>query len=88
LLSLRGRLKQLQDELAAEESALKARLEAGAIVEPGDHSAKLKENFRRNVAWKAICIRLARRLRMDGAAYCARVLASTKATRTLSLEID
>lgn len=87
-LSLRGRLKQLQDEIVAAEETLKARLEAGAEIEPGDHVAELKEHSRRNVAWKAVVIRLALRLRMDGEAYCDRVLAATKPTKTISLEIS
>jgi hypothetical protein len=87
LLSLRGRLKQLQDQIATEEQSLKARLAAGAIIEPGDHTAELKENNRRNVAWKAVVCRLALRLKMDGEAYCDRVLAATKPTKTVSLEV-
>lgn len=87
LLSLRGRLKQLQEEIAAEEESLKARLESGAAIEPGDHVAELKNSVRRNVAWKPVVIRLAERLKLDGEAYCARVLAGTKPTRTISLEI-
>ncbi|MGA7624545.1 MAG: hypothetical protein WCA91_13300 [Candidatus Acidiferrales bacterium] len=88
LLSLRGRLKQLQEQVSAEEESLKARLESGAVVEPGDHAVSLKESFRRNVSWKAIVIRLAVRLKMDGTAYCDRILAATKPTRTVSLDID
>src|SRR5580692_3202520 len=77
LLSLRGRLKQLQTDIAAEEESLKNRRQAGAVIEPGDHTAELKENSRRNVAWKDVCIRLADRLKLDGEMYCARVLAAT-----------
>jgi hypothetical protein len=87
LLSLRGRLKQLQDEIATEEASVKTRLEAGALIEPGDHTAELKENNRRNVAWKAVVVRLAERLKMNGEAYCDRVLAATKPTKTVSLEV-
>ena len=35
LLSLRGRLKQLEVQIATEEQSLRARLEAGARIEPG-----------------------------------------------------
>jgi hypothetical protein len=63
------------------------RLQAGAIIEPGDHTAELKENNRRSVAWKEVAIRLADRLRLDGEMYCARVLAATKPTKTVSLEV-
>ena len=87
LLSLRGRLKQLQEQIATEEESLKARLLAGAVIERGDHVAELKEGSRRSVAWKDVCIRLADRLKLDGEMYCARVLAATKPTKTVSLEV-
>jgi hypothetical protein len=87
LLSLRGRLKQLQEQIATEEDSLKTRLAAGAVIEPGDHTAELKENPRRNVSWKDVAIRLANRLKWDGEMYCARVLAATKPTKTVSLEV-
>ena len=87
LLSLRGRLKQLESDIATEEESLKTRLAAGAIIEPGDHTASLKENNRRNVSWKDVAIRLADRLKLDGEMYCARVLAATKPTKTVSLEV-
>jgi hypothetical protein len=87
LLSLRGRLKQLQEQIATEEESLKTRLQAGAILEPGDHTAELKENNRRNVSWKDVAIRLANRLKWDGEMYCARVLAATKPTKTVSLDV-
>lgn len=87
ILSMRGQLKQLEDQLAADEAAIKARLQAGAEVEPGDHTAELKEHSRRNVAWKEVTCRLARRLKLDADAFCARVLAATKPTKTVSLEI-
>jgi hypothetical protein len=87
LLSLRGRLKQLQEQIATEEQSLKTRLQAGAVVEPGDHTAELKENSRRNVSWKDVAIRLATRLKMNGEAYCDRVIAATKPTKTISLDV-
>src|SRR6266849_3702161 len=88
LLSLRGRLHQLQEQVEQAEQSIKTRLEKGAILEPGDHRAELKENFRRNVSWKDVVIRLAERLRMNGEAYCARALSSTKPSRTVSLVIE
>ncbi len=88
LLSLRGRLRQLEAQLATEEQSLRARLAAGARIQPGDHTAVLKESFRRNVAWKAVVVRLALRLKLDGEAYCARVLASTRPTRTVALVVE
>ena len=87
-LSLRARLHQVQDQVSQAEQSIKARLEAGGFVEPGDHRAELKENLRRNVSWKDVVIRLANRLRMDGEAYCAKVLNSTKSTRTVSVVIE
>lgn len=87
LLSLRGRLKQLEGQIATAEQSLKSRLEAGARVQPGDHTAELKEHSRRSVPWKAVVCRLALRLKMDGEAYCERVLAATKPTKSVSLEI-
>ena len=87
-LSLSGRLHQLEEQVKQAEQAIKARLEHGAALEPGDHRAQLKENFRRNVSWKDVVIRLADRLCMDGEAYCAKVLNSTKPTRTVSLVVE
>ena len=88
LLSLRGRLHQLEEELEAAENSVKTRLAAGAEVQPGDRVAELKENLRRNVSWKDVVVRLAERLKMDGEAYCAKVLSSTKPSRTVSLVIE
>lgn len=88
LLSLRGRLHQLQEQVEAAEQSIKTRLEKGAALEAGDHRVALKENFRRNVSWKDVVVRLAERLRMNGEAYCAKVLSSTKPTRSVSLVIE
>jgi len=87
-LCLRGRLHQLEEQVKQTEQSIKSRLENGAALEPGDHRAQLKENFRRNVSWKDAVIRLANRLRMNGEAYCAKVLNSTKSTRTVSVVIE
>jgi len=87
LLSLRGRLSQLETQVADAEESLKARLQAGATVEAGDHSAELKDHSRRNVSWKDVARRLADRLKLDGEMYCARVLAATRPTKTVSLEL-
>jgi len=88
LLALRGRLNQLQEQVEAAELSIKTRLETGASLEAGDHVAKLKENFRRNVSWKDVVVRLADRLKMNGEAYCDRVLTSTKPTKTVALVIE
>ena len=87
-LSLKGRLRQIEEQFESARQSLTARLEAGAIVQPGDHRAELKENFRRSVSWKDVVVRLAERLKMDGEAYCAKVLSSTKPARTVSLVIE
>jgi hypothetical protein len=85
LLSLRGRLHQLEQQVEAAEQSIKMRLESGAELEPGDRCAELKENFRKSVSWKDVVIRLADRLNLGGEAYCEKVLASTKPSRTVSL---
>lgn len=88
LIEARNVAAQLQKQIEQMESGVQARLEAGASVEPGVHVASLKESSRRTVAWKDVAIRLAERLKIDGEAYCARVLAATKPTRTVSLIVN
>ncbi len=87
LLSLRGRFEQLRAALEAEEQSLKARLEAGVSVEPGDHVARLEEHFRASVAWKDKAIDLAERLGLNGRAWAQNVLSHTTKTRTISLHV-
>lgn len=86
-LSLRGRLLQLEEQVAAAEADLKARIGAGAIVQPGDHVARLDERSRRNVAWRCVAEDLANTVfgEGNGAAYCEEVLASIEPTRSLNL---
>jgi hypothetical protein len=86
LLSLRGRLHQLETEVESAEQSIKQRLEQGAGVEPGDHTATLETSFRRNVSWKSVAERLANRFKLYG--YVTRVLAATKPTPVVSLEIN
>jgi hypothetical protein len=88
LLSLRGRLHQLELQLESAEQSIKQRLEQGAGVEPGDHTATLETSFRRNVSWKSVAERLADRFKLDGRAFVARVLAATRPTPVVSLEIN
>jgi hypothetical protein len=88
LLALRGRLHQLEEQVEAAEQSIKTRLATGANLEPGDHRAEIKENLRRNVSWKDVVVRLADRLKMNGETYCAKVLSSTKPTRTVSLVVE
>jgi len=70
------------------EESIRQRLKQGASVEPGDHTAKLQTGYRRNVAWKGVAERLACRFKLDGKAFCARVLAATRPTPSVSLEIN
>ena len=90
LLSLRGRLHQIEEQVEQAEQSIKDRLEKGCPIEEGDHTAELKENLRRNVAWRDVCERLGDRLFGNGKGepYCEKVLASTKPTRTVSLKIQ
>jgi hypothetical protein len=89
LLSLRGRLHQIQEQVESAEQSIKSRLETGASLEPGDHVAETKENLRRNIAWREVCERLGERLFGNGKGkpYCEKVLNSTKPTRTVSLVV-
>jgi hypothetical protein len=86
LLSLRGRLHQLESQVETAELSIKERLEQDASVEPGDHTATLETSYRRNVSWKSVAERLANRFKLYG--YVARVLAATRPTPVVSLEIN
>jgi hypothetical protein len=90
LLGMRGRLHQLETQVEAAEQSIKDRLEEGCSVEEGDHTAALKENLRRNVSWRDIATRLGDRLFGNGKGepYCAKVLSSTKPSRSVSLVIE
>jgi hypothetical protein len=87
LLSLRNRSRQLDEQIATAEQALRTRLEAGALIELGSHSAELKESHRRSVSWREVAERLADRLygHGKGDGYCERVLRGTKPSRIISL---
>jgi hypothetical protein len=87
LLSLRGRLSQLESEVETAEQSIKQRLTQGASVEPGDHIAMLETSYRRNVSWKSVAERLAFRFKLDGKAFTSRVLAATRPTPAMSLDI-
>jgi hypothetical protein len=86
LLSLRGQLHQLESQVETADQSIKQRLEQGASVEPGDHTAKLETSYRRNVSWKSVAERLSDRFKLYG--YVARVLAATRPTPVVSLEIN
>lgn len=85
LLSLRNRLRQLAKQVEDAETDMQARLGAGVGVEPGEHTAQVEVHWRKSVAWKAVVVRLADRLGLNGDAYCANVLSNTKPTPTVSL---
>lgn len=89
LLSMRNRAWQLAEQIEAAEKSVRTRLESGASVEAGEHTASLKESFRRNVAWREVSERLAERLYGEGRgeAYCENVLQNTKPSRTVSLVV-
>jgi len=88
LIEARNVAAQLHTQIEQMESGIQARLEAGALVQPGIRVASLKKNSRRTVAWKDVAIRLAERLNLNGDAYCARVLAATKPTASVSLVVN
>jgi hypothetical protein len=87
LVSLRARKRILEAQVKDADQSVMRRLETGVPVEPGNHTAALKEHFRRCVSWKYVVVRLATRLGLDGEAYCANVLGNTKPTRTVTLEV-
>ena len=88
LLSLRGRLHQLESQVETAEASVRQRLERGVSVEDGDHIAELKEQFRANIAWKEKAIDLAGRLGLNGPAWAQNVLTHTTKTRTVSLHVE
>ena len=84
LLSLRGRLLQLEEQVESAEKSIRERLERGAVVEPGDHIARIEEHFRANIAWKEKAIDLAERLGLNGQAWAQQVLSHTTKARSAS----
>ena len=88
-LSLRGRLEQLAKQVEEAVQSIKARLEAGAIVQPGDHLAFLNEHSRRNVAWRAVTENLADEVfgQGQGKNYATEILNETQPTVTVSLVV-
>jgi hypothetical protein len=89
LLSLRNRARQLEAQIADAEKSVSDKLTVGASVEAGEHTASLKESFRRNVGWRDVSERLAERLYGEGRgeAYCENVLQNTKPSRSVSLVV-
>ena len=89
LLSLRGRLSQIEKQVESAESSIKSRLESGCSIEEGDHTAELKESFRRNVSWKDCATRLADKVYFGkGLKYVERIIRRTKPSRTVSLVVE
>ena len=88
IILLRNAVRQRAAQLEFLENEMLAKLAAGAPCESGVHTAEIKQNWRRNVSWKSVTIRLAERLELNGEAYCANVLEHTKPTLSLSLAID
>jgi len=86
-LSLRSRLQNLEEQVTAAQEEFKARLAAGAVVQSGDHIARLDERPRRNVAWRGVAENLADIILGDGkgSTYCDEVLNATVPTVTVSL---
>jgi hypothetical protein len=82
LVSLRKRLRQLEEQVAAAEYVIQHRLEQGARVEPGLLQAMLKIIERRSVAWKQVCEREL------GEAYCKRVLSATRPEKYVYFQIE
>jgi hypothetical protein len=90
LLALRSRAAQLETQIESAEALILARLQTGASVEDGQHSASIKESSRRSVSWREVSARLAIRAfgKKQGELYCGRVLASTKPSTSFSLELS
>jgi hypothetical protein len=90
LVSLTARAKQIEKQIEDAEASIMARLRVGGRVEDGQHCASIKESSRRSVAWKEICETLAIRAfgQKKGEMYCPRVLASTKPSKSFSLQIS
>ena len=88
LIEARNTLAALEAHVAALESSMTSRLQAGIPVEPGVHVAKVQERSRRNVSWREVLISFASDLGYDGDKYASEVLAATAANRTPVLIID
>src|SRR5215469_4174652 len=87
LLSLRNRLHQLEAQVVSAEESIKQRLEQGAGVEIGAHTARLETGFRRNVSWKSVTECLAERFQLNGKVFTAHILEETEPTAIVSLEL-
>jgi hypothetical protein len=81
---------ELEPQIESAEASILTRLRTGASVEDGQHSASIKESSRRSVSWREVAERLAIRAfgQTKGEMYCPRVLASTKPSKSFSLQIS
>jgi hypothetical protein len=82
ILEMRRQREALDEQIKESETAVRAALEAGAVVEDGVFRAYLKPGERRSVAWKAI---VEREL---GEGYANRVLAATKPDKFTTLVVS
>ncbi len=80
-VSLSNQIDALKAEQSALEQQLTTALDSGAVVEPGNHTAKLRTTERRNVSWKKVVIRL----KSEG--YAKKVLSATKPTTYTKLVV-
>ncbi len=79
--TIASQIDALKDQHAALERQLTASLDSGAVVEPGNHTAKLRTSERRNVSWKNVVIRL------KGSGYVSQVLSHTKPKTYIKLAV-
>jgi len=80
-VTLANQVEALKAEQSALEQQLTTALDSGAVVEPGNHTAKLRTTERRNVSWKKVVIRL----KSEG--YANKVLSATKPTTYTKLVV-
>ena len=71
-VTIANQIDALKAEQLELEHQLTTALHSGAVVEPGNHTAKLRTTERRNVSWKSVVERL------KGAGYVRQVLSHTK----------
>ena len=80
-VTIANQIDALKAEQLELEHQLTTALHSGAVVEPGNHTAKLRTTERRNVSWKKVVIRL----KSEG--YANKVLSATKPTTYTKLVV-
>lgn len=80
-VTMANQIDALKTEKSVLEQQLITSLGSGAVVEPGNHTAKLRTTERRNVSWKKVVIRL----KSEG--YANKVLSATKPTTYTKLVV-